>query len=116
MSASVETVKSVEEARWGVIVKGELLDKPNLVAHTKNILARIPLSYCVNIQFIEDVLIEINPRVSSFIYQENLIPPYIAIKMALGEISSDQVNKLQAKVRFGRRMLRYMDQVFWEPA
>ena len=109
------TTKTVEAARWGVIVKGQLVDRPDLVEQTREILKAIPLSYNVNIQFIGDKLIEINPRVSSFIYQENLIAPYVTIKLALGEITPDGVRGLQSRVVYGRRMVRYMDQVFWSP-
>ncbi len=107
------TTKTVETARWGVIVKGQLVDRPGLVEQTRQILRAIPLSYNVNIQFIGDKLIEINPRVSTFIYQEDLIAPYVAIQLALGEISPDEVRAIQTRVRIGRRMVRYMDQVFW---
>jgi len=109
------TTKTVEQARWGVIVKGELVDKPELVEQTRKILKAIPLSYNVNIQFIGDKLIEINPRVSTFIYQPDLIAPYLSIKLALGEITPEQVKEYQNKIDFGRRMVRYMDQVFWNP-
>jgi carbamoyl-phosphate synthase large subunit len=106
------TVKTVEQARWGVIVRGELVDRPDLVDQTRQILRVIPLSYCVNIQFIGDKLIEINPRVSSFIYQQDLIAPYLAIKLALGEINQDDLREYRDKIEIGRRMVRYMDQVF----
>jgi carbamoyl-phosphate synthase large subunit len=112
--ALLTTVKTVEQARWGVIVKGELVNKPDLVEQTKEILKYIPLSYCVNIQFIGSKLIEINPRVSSFIYQDDLIPPYISIKLALKETKKEDVVKLEQKIDYGRRMVRYMDQVFYK--
>ncbi len=109
------TTKTVETARWGVVVKSELVDRPDLVAQTREILRAIPLSYNTNIQFIGDKLIEINPRVSTFIYQEDLIAPYPAIQLALGEISPDDVRAMQKRIHIGRRMVRYMDQVFWHP-
>ena len=107
------TVKTVEQARWGVIVRGELVRRPELVEQTREILRVIPLSYCVNLQFIGDRLIEINPRVSTFIYQEDLIAPYLAIKLALGELDTDGVRAYQERIAYGRRMVRYMDQVFY---
>ncbi len=107
------TTKTVEAARWGVIVKGQLVDCPELVEQTREILRAIPLSYNVNVQFIGDKLIEINPRVSSFVYQEDLIAPYLAIRLALGELSPDDVRGYQQHIQVGRRMVRYMDQVFW---
>ncbi len=113
--ALLTTIKTVEQARWGVIVKGELVMKPGLVEQASKILSNIPLSYCSNIQFIEDKLIEINPRVSSFIYQDNLIAPYISIKLALGELSPEEVIAMNSRIDYGRRMVRYMDQVFFTP-
>ena len=106
------TVKTVEQARWGVIVKGELVERQDLVEQTRKILKAIPLSYCINIQFIGGKLIEINPRVSTFLYQENLIAPYLAIKLALEEISEEDIGTYREKIDYGRRMVRYMDQMF----
>jgi carbamoyl-phosphate synthase large subunit len=106
------TVKTVEQARWGVIVRGELVKNPELVTQTQKILKAIPLSYCNNIQFIGNKLIEINPRVSTFLYQKNLIAPYIAVKLLLGEISKEEVRAYRKKIDFGLRMVRYMDQIF----
>lgn len=107
------TVKTVEQARWGVIVRGELVRRPDLLEQTREILRVIPLSYCVNLQFIGDRLIEINPRVSSFIYQDDFIAPYVAVKLALGEIETDDVRAYRERIAYGRRMVRYMDQVFY---
>jgi carbamoyl-phosphate synthase large subunit len=106
------TVKTVEEARWGVIVRGELVKRPNLIEQTCEILKAIPLSFCVNLQFINDKLIEINPRVSSFIYQLNMNAPYLSVKLLLGEISEDEIKKYVQQIDYGRRMVRYMDQLF----
>jgi len=112
--ALLTAVKSVEEARWGVIVRGELLDLQNLIDYTATILEAIPLSYCVNLQFCGDKLIEINPRVSSFIYQPDLIFPNLCIRLALGEISETELRSKQSQVAIGRRMVRYKDQMFWQ--
>lgn len=109
----VTTVKTVEQARWGVIVHGELVRRPDLVEQTRKILRVIPLSYCVNLQFIGDKLIEINPRVSSFIYQDDLIAPYLSVKLALGELDKDELKAYRHRIAYGRRMVRYMDQVFY---
>jgi len=110
--ALLTTIKTVEKARWGVIVEGELVRDDFLVEQTRHVLNSIPLSYCVNIQFIAGKLIEINPRVSTFIYQQNLIAPYLAIKLALGELSEEDVTAYNDRIDYGRRMIRYMDQMF----
>jgi len=65
------------------------------------------------LQFIGEKLIKINPCVSSFIYQDDLIPPYLAVKLALGELDEDGVRAYQKRVAYGRRMVRYMDRVFY---
>lgn len=106
------TIKTVEQARWGVIVRGELIKDEHLLEQTRQILKYIPLSYCVNIQFIKDKLIEINPRVSTFIYQQDLIAPYLSIKLALDEITKEEIKKYTKNIDYGRRMIRYMDQIF----
>jgi carbamoyl-phosphate synthase large subunit len=106
------TVKTVEQARWGVIVKGQLVEREDLVAQTRKILKAIPLSYCINVQFIDGKLIEINPRVSTFLYQRHLLAPYLAIKLALGEIGEEEIRTYKERIDYGRRMVRYMDQVF----
>lgn len=108
------TVKTREASRWGIIVKGELVNKPELQTICDKIVREIGLSYNFGLQFIEDKIIEINPRPSTFIYQDDLVEPYIAIKLALGEISHGEIRLFQEKIHFGRRMVRYMDQVFWE--
>lgn len=112
--ALLTIVKSNEQARWGVTVRGELVDRPDLVKQVERIFQAIPLSYCVNLQFIGGKLIEINPRVSTFIYQDDLVVPYLAIKLALGEMTEEQVREQQSKVKLGRRFVRYMDQVFYD--
>ena len=110
--ALLTTIKTVEKARWGVIVEGELVRDDFLVEQTRHVLNSIPLSYCVNIQYIAGKLVEINPRVSTFIYQQNLIAPYLAIKLALGELSEADVTTYNDRIDYGRRMIRYMDQIF----
>ena len=111
--ALLTTVKSRESHRWGVIDKGELIERPELVQKTAAIIAKIPLSYNLSIQFIGGKLIEINPRTSTFIYDRDFNEPWLAIKLALGLISPDAVRAYQAKIPYGRRMVRHMDQIFF---
>lgn len=58
-----------------VSVQGTILDRPGRVLQAQATLPVIPLSYCVNIQVVGDQLIELYPRVSSFIYQDDLSFP-----------------------------------------
>jgi len=109
------TVKTRERSRWGVITNGELVYKPEIIENVKKIISEIPLSYNISLQFIGTKLIEINPRTSTYIYQKDLIEPYLAIKLLLGEITPEEIRKYQNKIDYGRRMVRYMDQIFWKP-
>ncbi len=59
-------------------------------------------------------MIEINPRISTIVYQEDLNLPYLGVKSALGEISHEELAQLGARVRPSRRALRYFDQVEWD--
>jgi len=52
--------------------------------------------------------------VSSFIYQDDYIAPYLAIKLALGEVGKEELKAYQDQIAHGRRMVRYMDQVFYD--
>jgi len=108
------TIKTREASRWGIIVKGELVYVPELHSICDKIVREIGLSYNFGLQFIGEKIIEINPRPSTFIYQDDLVEPYIAVKLALGEITHEEVRSFQGKIQYGRRMVRYMDQVFWE--
>ena len=65
-------------------------------------------------QLVGDYVIEINPRISTVVYQEDLNLPYLGVKSALGEISHDELAQLSARVRPTRRALRYFDQVEWD--
>ena len=75
---------------------------------------RLSLEWFVNIQFKGDYLLEVNPRVSTFVYQDDFILPYLGVKYALGELNGEAVRTAQARVRPSRRTVRYYDQVFWD--
>ena len=107
------TIKTRESQRGGVITSGELVDRPEVVKMCSKIIEILPLDYNACFQFIDNYLIEINTRVSTFIYQEDLIEPYLSIKLALGEYTKEDIKKYQEKVQYGKRMIRYMDQVFF---
>lgn len=113
--ALLTTVKSRESHRWGVIDRGELIHRPELVRATARIIERIPLAYNISIQFIGGKVIEINPRTSTFIYGRDFSEPWLAVKLALGLITPDQVRACQERIPLGRRMVRYMDQLFFDP-
>ena len=59
-------------------------------------------------------MIEVNPRISTIVYQEDLNIPYLGVKHALGEISDEELVSYAARIRPGRTALRYFDQLEWD--
>ena len=65
-------------------------------------------------QLVGEHVIEINPRISTIVYQEDLNLPYLGVKRALGEVSDYELRALGPRVRPGRVALRYFDQLEWD--
>src|SRR5436190_409154 len=106
--------KTREAMRAGLAMYFETLDDPELMEIAGKIVAELHLDHFFNIQLVGDRVIEINPRISTIVYQEDLNLPYLGVKHALGEISEDELGALAARVRPTRRALRYFDQVEWD--
>jgi hypothetical protein len=100
--------------RAGLAMWFETLDRPELVEAADRLAQELGLDWLVNVQFIGDRLLEINPRISTVIYQEDLNLPYLAVRHALAEISRDELAGLASRVRTTRRVLRYYEQVEWD--
>jgi hypothetical protein len=106
--------KTREAMRAGLAMWFETLDRPELVDAADRLAQELGLDWLVNVQFIGDRLLEINPRISTVIYQEDLNLPYLAVRHALGEISRVELASLGSRVRPTRRALRYYEQVEWD--
>jgi biotin carboxylase len=106
--------KTREAMRAGLAMYFETLDDPDLMETARKIVAELRLDHFFNIQLVGEHVIEINPRISTVVYQEDLNFPYLGIKHALGEISEEELGALAARVRPTRRALRYFDQVEWD--
>jgi hypothetical protein len=91
------------------------LDAPHLMELADRIVAELGIEWFFNIQLVGEQVIEINPRISTIVYQEDLNLPYLGVKRALGEISDDALAALRARIRPGRTALRYFDQLEWDP-
>ena len=65
------------------------------------IVAELEIEHFFNIQLVGDYVIEINPRISTVVYQEDLNIPYLGVKRALGEISADELVALRSRIRPG---------------
>ena len=77
-------------------------------------MAVLELDHFFNVQFLGDGVVEVNPRISTVVYQEDLNVPYLGLKLALGELGEDEVAAHRERVRTTRRALRYFDQVEWD--
>jgi carbamoyl-phosphate synthase large subunit len=106
--------KTREAMRAGLAMYFVTLDEPELMAIADRIAAELALEHFFNIQLVGDQVIEINPRISTVVYQEDLNLPYLGVKRALGEISDEELAALRSRVRPGRTALRYFDQVEWD--
>lgn len=106
--------KTREAVRAGLAMSFRTVERPDHVAASRHICRSLGLDAFVSIQFIGDHLIEVNPRVSTFVYQEDFILPYLGIKHALGELDHVAAADAQSRLRTSRRSIRYYDQVFWD--
>jgi carbamoyl-phosphate synthase large subunit len=106
--------KTREEMRAGLAMYFQTLDDPALVQVAAKIAAELELDHFFNIQLVGDAVIEINPRISTIVYQEDLNLPYLGLKHALGELSDEELASHANHVRPGRKALRYFDQVEWD--
>lgn len=103
-----------EEFLTGLAMAFKTIDRADLVELTRMVVAHLELDYYQSVQWIGGKLLEINPRVSTFVYQEDFIIPYLGIKYTLGELDADEAAAIQTRVRTSRRSVRYYDQVFWD--
>src|SRR5581483_12179566 len=78
------------------------------------IVAELAIEWFFNIQLVGENVIEINPRISTIVYQEDLNLPWLGVKRALGEIDDEELASYAARARPGRTALRYFDQVEWD--
>jgi carbamoyl-phosphate synthase large subunit len=107
--------KTREAMRAGLAMYFVTLDAPHLMEMADRIVAELGIEWFFNIQLVGEQVIEINPRISTIVYQEDLNLPYLGVKRALGEISDDELAALRARLRPGRTALRYFDQLEWDP-
>jgi carbamoyl-phosphate synthase large subunit len=106
--------KTREAMRAGLAMYFETLADDGLVELARRIVSALAIDHFFNIQLVGDHVIEINPRISTVVYQEDVNLPYLGVKHALGEISDEQLAAFARRIRPTRRALRYFDQVEWD--
>ena len=105
--------KTREAMRAGLAMYFVTLDDPALMEMAGRIVKELGIEWFFNIQLVGDRVIEVNPRISTIVYQEDLNLPYLGVKRALGEVSDDELAGYAARIRPGRTALRYFDQLEW---
>jgi carbamoyl-phosphate synthase large subunit len=106
--------KTREAMRAGLAMYFVTLADDELMAMADKIVRELAIEWFFNIQLVGDRVIEINPRISTVVYQDDLNLPWLGVKRALGEVSDEQLEALRARIRPGRTALRYFDQVEWD--
>ena len=103
--------KTREAMRAGLAMYFVTLDDHELMRIGNQLVEELAIEHFFNIQLVGDYVIEINPRISTVVYQEDLNIPYLGVKRALGEISDDELRAHASRIRPGRTALRYFDQL-----
>jgi carbamoyl-phosphate synthase large subunit len=103
--------KTREAMRAGLAMYFVTLEDPELMELGNAIVAELGIEHFFNIQLVGDHVIEINPRISTIVYQEDLNLPYLGVKRAIGELSDDELRAVAPRIRPGRTALRYFDQI-----
>ena len=106
--------KTREAMRAGLAMYFETSAQPELEAAARRLVRELDLDWFVNVQFIGEHLLEINPRISTIVYQDDLNLPYLAVRHAVGELDEEQLGAYAGAVRTTRRALRYYDQVEYD--
>jgi carbamoyl-phosphate synthase large subunit len=106
--------KTRESMRAGLAMYFVTLADDGLMELADRIVKELAIEWFFNIQLVGDHVIEVNPRISTIVYQEDLNLPWLGVKRALGEISDEELAALHSRVRPGRTALRYFDQVEWD--
>lgn len=95
----------------GLAMGFEMIDDNGAINYARSLLKHLPMDYCIDISTRGGVLMEINPRVSTYIYSKNYCAPYLALKLAMEEMSADEVKDYQTKLPIGKKMFRYYGQI-----
>ncbi len=106
--------KTREAMRAGLAMYFVTLPDEGLMTMADTIVRELEIQWFFNIQLVGELVIEVNPRISTVVYQEDLNLPWLGVKRALGEISDEELATMRTRVRPGRTALRYFDQVEWD--
>jgi carbamoyl-phosphate synthase large subunit len=106
--------KTREAMRAGLAMYFRTLADPELVAVADRAVAALEIEHFFNVQLVGDLVIEVNPRISTVVYQEDLNLPWLGVRHAIGELTDDELAAYGERVRPTRRALRYFEQLEWD--
>ncbi len=106
--------KTRESIRAGLAMAFETVDRPDLVDATRRLVAELGIDGFFNLQFMGDHVLEINPRISTIVYQEDFNLAWLGVRHAVGDLPPGEAAQAQARIRPGRFALRYYDQAEWD--
>jgi carbamoyl-phosphate synthase large subunit len=106
--------KTREGMRAGLAMYFVTLDDPALMELGERIVEELAIDHFFNIQLVGEHVIEVNPRISTLVYQDDLNLAYLGVKRALGELGDDELAAFASRIRPGRTALRYFDQLEWD--
>ena len=105
------SVKNRLNFESGLAMGFEMIEDNVALDYAKKLLEHLPMDYCIDISTRGGVLMEINPRVSTYIYGENYCAPYLSLKLAMEEMSANEVRNYQKELPIGKKMFRYYGQI-----
>ena len=105
-------LKTRERIRSGLAMYFRIIENNDLVNASKRIIRELDFNYFINIQFKGGKLMEINPRVSTFLHAPDFNMPYLGLKHFLGECSSEDLKTYGFSDY--RRTIRYYAQVNYD--
>jgi carbamoylphosphate synthase large subunit len=106
--------KTREAMRAGLAMHFVTLEDEGLMDVAERIVRELEIEWFFNIQLVGELVIEVNARISTIVFQEDLNLPWLAVKRALGEISDAELAGLRGRVRPGRTAIRFFDQLEWD--
>ena len=97
--------------RAGLAMFFETLDDAFLMDVATRVVGELRLDHFFNVQLVGDRVIEINPRISTIVYQPDFNLPWLGVRHALGELTPEDAAAAARRVQPGRKALRYFDQL-----
>lgn len=88
-----------------------VIEDEELWGHAEALVEQLGLSHFINVQFYNGKLLEVNPRKSTMIYDDDFDLVWLGLRYALGQIGEREIRA--AGLRPGRQARYYFDCLCW---